>query len=157
MFLSFKSCFKEVVMNRKILYTLIAFLLCVFTFSFCFAADEHPIQDAANTVRNVVGGAENAIENGAKDVGNATKNSTNAVQNTMNHAGNTVKNSTSKAENTGNYTATRTSTNGSATFMGMNATVWTWLIIGIAAIAIVALVWYYSSQITNNHSDNRRV
>ena len=145
-------------MNRKILYTLIAFLLCAFTFSFCFATDEHPIQDAANTVKNVVGGAENAVENGAKDIGNATKNATNSAQNTMNHAGDTMKGTTTGNNNNNNsYIATRTSANGSATFMGMNTTAWTWLIIGIAAIAIVALVWYYSSQLTNHHSDNRRV
>ena len=41
-------------------------------------------------------------------------------------------------------------------FMGMNATTWTWLIIGIAAIAIIALVWYYSSQLkSSSNYDNR--
>ena len=56
--------------------------------------------------------------------------------------------------NNGDYTATRTSTT-QATFMGMNATAWTWLILGIAAIAIVALVWYYSMQLrdANSHND----
>ena len=28
----------------------------------------------------------------------------------------------------------------------MNATAWTWLILGIATIVIVALVWYYGAQ-----------
>ena len=50
---------------------------------------------------------------------------------------------------TGNYSATRTSTD--ATLMGMNATAWTWLILGLAAIAIVALVWYYSMQVTSSN------
>ncbi|MBR6505146.1 MAG: hypothetical protein IKT41_05550, partial [Clostridia bacterium] len=43
--------------------------------------------------------------------------------------------------NNGNYTATRT-----ATFMGMDGNTWTWFIIGLVGIAIVALVWAYYTQ-----------
>ena len=39
--------------------------------------------------------------------------------------------------------------------MGMNATMWTWLIIGIATIAIVALVWYYSMQMRSSNYDDK--
>ena len=35
------------------------------------------------------------------------------------------------------------------TFLGMNSTTWTWVVLAVAAVAIVALVWYYSNQITN--------
>ena len=58
---------------------------------------------------------------------------------------------------TANYSATRTSTTDTTnnTFWGMNATAWTWLIIGLAAIAIVALVWYYSMQITSSDYKDR--
>ena len=53
-----------------------------------------------------------------------------------------------------NYTATRTATTEDTTFMGMNSTAWTWLILGISAIAIISLVWYYSAQFTSsNYSD----
>ena len=38
--------------------------------------------------------------------------------------------------------------------MGMTANAWTWLIIGIAAIAIIAVVWYYSMQFTNTNRHN---
>ena len=53
--------------------------------------------------------------------------------------------------------ATRTSTAATTenTFMGMNATAWTWLILGIAAIAIIALVWYYSAQFTSSHHNDQ--
>ena len=54
--------------------------------------------------------------------------------------------------NNSNYTATRTATT-NQTFMGMSSTAWTWLIIGIAGIAIVALVWYYGSQIRTSNDD----
>ena len=71
------------------------------------------------------------------------------MQNAGNSVSNTVTSMTNNMDN-GDYTATRTSTNaeGDATFMGMTATMWTWLIMGIAAIAIVALVWYYSEPNT---------
>ena len=38
----------------------------------------------------------------------------------------------------------------------MSSTMWTWLILAIAAVVIVALVWYYSNQISNkrNYDDN---
>ena len=68
-------------------------------------------------------------------------------------ANNTGNQTRTMANTTTNYNATRTSTN--PTFMGMSGTAWTWLIIGIAAIAIIALVWYYSMQVTNNNHHDR--
>lgn len=147
-----------ILMKKKIFTVILALMISLFAFNICLANEEHPIQDATNSVRNAVGGAENAIENGVEGIGNMTKDATNSMETTMNNAGKDVKNSVSPSTNNGNsYSATRTSTGGAeATFMGMNSTVWTWLIIGIAAIAIVALVWYYSSQITND-SNNKRM
>ena len=63
---------------------------------------------------------------------------------------------TSRTDNQGtNYTATRTAAD-EGTLLGMNATAWTWLIIGMVGIAIIALVWYYSMQhdtIDKNYED----
>ena len=145
-------------MKKKIFTVILALMVSLFAFNICLANEEHPIQDATNSVRNAVGGAENAIENGVEGIGNMTKDATNSMETTMNNAGEDVRNSVSPSTNNGDsYSATRTSTGGAeATFMGMNSTVWTWLIIGIAAIAIVALVWYYSSEITND-SNNKRM
>ena len=56
--------------------------------------------------------------------------------------------------NNSNYNATRTSTTTNNTFMGMSATAWTWLIIGVAGIAIIALVWYYGTQVRTSHNDD---
>jgi len=39
--------------------------------------------------------------------------------------------------------------------MGMTSTAWTWLILAVAAVAIIALVWYYSNQITRDNYSNR--
>ena len=52
----------------------------------------------------------------------------------------------------GRYNTSRTSTEG--TLMGMSSNGWTWLILGIAAIAIIAVVWYYSMQFTNKNNNN---
>ena len=157
-------------MYRKLLISSIIIAFAIFSFSTCFANSNNGIQDAVNGVRNVVGGAENAVEDAAKDISNTSKDVTNDIGNTMMENGdnNNTQKDTNNNTSTGmmtnnnsttgmmnnNYTATRTATTDN-TFMGMNATAWTWLIIGIAAIAIVALVWYYSMQIRSTNYDNR--
>ena len=118
-------------MYKKMLVIFAILTIGIFSFSVCFANnDGSMLQDAANGVRDAVGGAENAMEN--KDNSGMTQNN--------------------NRTNNSNYTATRTATTNS-TFMGMSSTAWTWLIIGIAGIAIVALVWYYGSQIRTSNDD----
>ena len=145
-------------MYKKLLVSVGILLALIFSFSICFA------NDAVNGVRNVVGGAENAVEGAVKGITNASKNVTGAMENGANNVGNAITNHTNNTTTahtttnnakTNTYTATRTATTGNATFMGMNATTWTWLIMGIAAIAIVALVWYYSMQFRSTNYDNR--
>lgn len=131
-------------MNRKFLYGIILFVaIILLSTSFTFAANKPAMENAANGIRNVVGGAENTIENAAAGVANTSKNVTGDVEN----AGNTMGMGTNGNSGTG-YTATRTSTDiaGDTTFLGMNSTAWIWLILAIAAVAIVALVYYYSAQ-----------
>lgn len=138
-------------MYKKLLISLGVLVAMAFSFTFCFANDNNMLQDAANGVRNVVGGAENTVEDAAKGVSNASKNTTENMENGANKAGNAMTNNNNNA-----YSATRTSTNATTnTFMGMSATAWTWLIIGIAAIAIVALVWYYGMQLNSTNYDDR--
>lgn len=149
-------------MYRKLLICAVILLATVFSFNICFA--NNGLQDAADGVRNVVGNAENAVEGAAKDISNASKNATNNIENGANNIGNDMKNTANHVANNvstgvtrttdGNYTATRTATTDN-TFMGMNATAWTWLILGIAAIAIIALVWYYSTQFNSSNYNDR--
>ncbi len=153
-------------MYKKLLISGALLLTIIFSFSFCFA--NNGFQDVANGVRNIVGDAENAVEGAVKDISNASKNATGDMENAANNIGNNIKDSfdgnTAKDTNndsrtmtgtTTNYDATRTSTGTDNTFMGMNSTVWTWLIIGIAAVAIIALIWYYSMQFNSNNYDNK--
>lgn len=164
-------------MYRKLLVSLGILLTLIFSFSVCFA-NNNIGQDAIDGVRNFVGGAENAMEDAARSISNTSRDATGDLQNGANNTGNTMmnngdNNNTAKDTNnktntnnntnndnnttTGNYMATRTATDaeGNATLMGMSATTWTWLIMGIAAIAIVALVWYYSMQLRSTNYDNR--
>lgn len=143
-------------MYKKLLISIGILIIGIFSFSVCFANDS--LQEAADGVRNVVGDAENAVEDAARNISNASKDATGKIEQGANNIGNTVMNNnnsnTTTGSTTNNYTATRTATTGN-TFMGMNATAWTWLIIGIAAIAIVALVWYYSMQIRSSDYNGR--
>ena len=145
-------------MYKKLLISIAILIITIFSFSTCFA--NNGLQDAADGVRNIVGGAENAIEDAAKDVSNASKDATGKMEQGANNIGNAMMNTTNQATNynrtatNNNYTAPRTSTTDN-TFMGMNATAWTWLIIGIAAIAIVALVWYYSMQVRSSNYNGK--
>ena len=131
-------------MNKKIFISLAIILCAIFSFSVCFATDNNAgkvLSDATNGVRDFVGGVENTVENAAKDVSNTSKNITGATENAMNDA----------TTNNG-YTTSRVTTD--TTIMGMTQNTWTWLILGIAAIAIIAVVWYYSMQFTNNNNHN---
>lgn len=147
-------------MNKKIGISIAIIISMIFSFTVCFANDDgNMVQDAANGVRNVVGGAENAVEDAAKGVTDGAKNITNNIENVGNKAENKASNMTSsdnsRMSTNNSYTATRTSTGTEAnTFMGMTATSWTWLIMGIAAIAIIALVWYYSAQMRSSNYDD---
>ena len=92
-------------------------------------------------IGNTVGNAGNAVANGFSTMGQA-------VENTM--SGNGTKMSTTN--DTGNYTAARTSTD--TNFFGMsNTTMWTWVILAVFGVAVVALVWYYGLQ---NNNDNAK-
>ncbi len=138
-------------MYKKLLIGTIILVATIFTFSICFGADNNnmtqDIKNAANNVtngiRNTVGNAENTIEGATNNVAGATKNATNMNNNTNNNT---------------DYNATRTATGttgNNETFMGMTSTAWTWLIMGIAAIAIIALVWYYSTQLRSSDYDEK--
>ena len=129
-------------MKKKFLISFAIILTSIFSFTVCFATDG---------LGNVVGGVENTVENAARDVSNVSKDATGSVENGMNSD---THNSMSR---TNNYNTTRVATGSSNMSGGMSASAWTWLILGIVAIAIIAVVWYYSMQLTNgrnNHDDN---
>lgn len=141
-------------MNKKLLFSLVIAVFAIFSFSICFANDGNTgLGIAANNVRNFVGGVEDTVENAALDVSNASKDVTGDAENTMSNARNNMNNGIfSSTGTTNNYSATRTATDYGA--MGMSSSAWIWIILAIAAIAIIAAVWYYSMQFTNTNRHN---
>ena len=125
-------------MNKKFLISIGIFACLIFSFSACLATT-----DVINDVRNTAGTVEDKMENAVKDVSNTSKKATNTRENNI---GSTFNN--------GNYNTTRVSTDN--TVMGMTSKTWTWLIVGITAVAIMALIWYYTMQNSNirNHHDD---
>lgn len=147
-------------MYKKLTISIITLLSIIFLSCYCFAVD---INSTANGIQNTVKGAENAVQNAAQDFSNATQNMTNSIENKANSItdnimsnGNTAMVNRNTNNVNGNYSAVRTSTTqNQSTLLGMNASTWTWFIIGLAAIAIIALVWYYAAQNNKNkYEDN---
>ncbi len=144
-------------MNKKsvLIIGLIMATILIFASTLSFATDDNGVMngvnDAVNGVRNTIGGAENMVEGAVKDVTNTTKN---ATDNTNNMG--ITHNNTQSTNYTANRTATTGTTANNGSFLGMSSTMWTWLILAVAVVAIIALVWYYSNQLTRsrNYDDN---
>ena len=158
---------------------IISFIILSLFFSCSFVFAENAGEQVVNGIRDTVGGVENAAEDATNNAGGAIKNGANAVKDTTENAANDVKNTAENmgddvkesGENMGNniqntmndntdennqgndsYTATRTAAENSANTSNsgwMNRDMWTWIVVGIITIVIIALIWYYVSR--NNH------
>lgn len=139
---------------KKIFLFTSIIISCLFISNYALANDNttmmNMVNNGVNTVRNAVGGTENAIENMA----NAT---TTTVREGMDKVGNTTEN----MMNDGNYSATRTDTGGTTTrsattTSATNTTsnnLWTWLIVGTIALIAVGVIWYMTTR--NGKHSNR--
>lgn len=143
---------------KRITVIAIMTILAVLVFGISSFAANNIASDAVNGVRNVVGGAENVVGGAISGVTNGVHNGVNGIENTTKNATGTM---TTNNANTTNYNATRTATTRTATnttgkFLGMGATAWGWLIMGIVGIVTVALVWYYGKERETryNHNDD---
>ena len=130
-----------------ILVSVILFVLCICS-SFVLATNEvkNAVSNVTNTVvdgvnnlgsdvRDGIGNAENGIE-GALDMNNGDNRNT-----TTNNTGMTANN---------DYATTRTAADATTNNNG-TSNLWIWLIVGIAAIMIIGLVWYYGTQNRTHH------
>ena len=135
---------------KKKFFVLSALLIGLLAISTSYAfANTNMVNTVEHAAQNVTSAAGNMLNTGV----NATRNTVSNIDNSARMTGNTmIAGTTNNNNQTGNYNATRTNTN--ATWLGMNSTAWTWLIMGIVAVAIVALVWFYASQKnTSTHSN----
>ena len=159
-------------MSKKILLGIALLTAFIFSINYVFAVDNmeqganNMVHNAENTINNSINKTENTLSNAGNEIKDAGNSVMNAAENVVNGATgainkitedrntNTTPNNNNNNNNMGNrnYTAQRTATEG--TLLGMNATTWTWIIMGLVAIAIIALVWYYSMQTTDRHYED---
>lgn len=141
-------------MKRKIYIAILTvFAILAISCSYCFA--NNTTSSAVDGIRNVVGGAENVVEDAGKGVAEGIRNITDAGENTMENmtSRNNMQNTRTTNNNT-NYSATRTTARTTSTGnTGVNTTMWTWIIMAIVGIIIIALVWMYAKQ--NNTYNNK--
>ena len=157
-------------MNKRIILisTILFLLFSIFCMSFAVDEDNSNIgSSAVNTIRNVVGGAENVIENAGRTVSNTIKDGTNSIEN----MGNSMTNDMTNNNNTNNSTANTMNNNNNETQYnvarttandGMNLTdginnTWLWITLAIIAVIAIALVVYYGNQrnyIDRYHDDD---
>ena len=82
---------------------------------------------------------------------NALNTIGNVAEDVTSAAGNVLTTGVDAVRNTVDDVATRTNTN--ATWLGMDATMWTWLIMAILGVAIVAMIWFYAKQDNTEQSE----
>lgn len=127
-------------MAKKIFISLaIIFLsLCC---SVCFAAENNSNVNLGEEITDSLDKAGSSVRNVADDAMNEVDGrDRNNNNNTENRNSNTAKNGF-----TNSYNAVRTSVDEVATG-NMSTTTWIWIILAVAAIVIVAMVWYYATQ-----------
>lgn len=141
-------------MAKKIFmfFAIIILSLCC---SVCFAAENNSnvnlgeeITDSLNKTGDSVRNVTNDVMNGVN--GNARNNNNNYNNNNYNNGNYNRNNNTDNNVFTDGYNAVRTSVDDVATG-NMSTTTWIWIILAVAAIIIVAMVWYYAVQ--NNDRD----
>lgn len=135
-------------MRKKLILIVSILFAILFISSISFANNDvkngiHGVTDSivdgterlGDDVRNGISNAEDTVENGARDIGTAVSEG--------------AKDMTQTAGN--GYSAVRTTAADVTTSNTTNSSLWIWLTLAIAAVIIVALVWYYGTQKTDNY------
>ena len=104
---------------------------------------KNTISDGANNIRNVVEDGSNAVENTTENMVNDVRDGANNVENSIANGVNTVTNDAMNTSEDAGYTATRTAQNVED---ANNSTTWMWIVLIVAAVAIIGLVWYYATK-----------
>lgn len=148
-------------MKSKIAIIIVAIVSLLLIATYSFAANDI-LGDAANGIRNFVGGTENVIEDTAKGVTTGIREGFTDVEDaTENRTTSNENQSSMMTSNTNNdYTVQRTSAtaNTNGMLFGNNPLAWSLFILAVLGIITVGLVWYYGSQkeerYTRKNDDN---
>lgn len=144
-------------MLKKSLIILCVFCMLVLISGSCFAMNivndtKNVLEDVGNNVQSMVDDAGNSMEsmkdgisNVMSDMGNEVHETTDNIENDMSN--NTVTDA-GMTNNDDDYSATRTSASSMTEELTNSGTgsAFVWVVLSIAAIIIVALVWYYGTQ-----------
>ena len=139
---------KKFLLTSVLLITLLAVMASRVLANNIINTVENAAQNVTSAAGNILTTGVDATKNTVNDISTGTKEAENTVAAGITNMGNTNRSGNS---NTTNYTATRTSA--SATWLGMDSTMWTWLIMAILGVAIVAMIWFYAKQDNNEHSE----
>ncbi len=135
-------------MAKKIFISFAMIILCLCC-SVCFAAQENSNVNLGEEITDSLDKTGDSVRNVADDVMNgANGNTRNDRNNDKNNNNNTRNNHMDNNVFTNGYNAVRTSVDDVATG-NMSTTTWIWIILAVAAIIIVAMVWYYAVQDNN--------
>lgn len=127
-------------MAKRVFLSLAIIILSVLCCSVCFAADNNSNVNLGEQITDSLDKTGDSLRNAAGDVMNTIDGDNNRTRNNNN---NNYTNGTG-------YNAVRTSVD-QMTTGNMSTTTWIWIILAVAAIVIVAMVWYYAVQ--NNDRD----
>ena len=91
---------------------------------------------------------KDAGQNAMNNIGNTTEDGMNYVENML-HNENGNNNYRYNGTNNGSYSTGRTSAPGTNT---NNGNTWLWIILGVVALIIIGLSWYYMTDNKNNNN-----
>lgn len=151
-------------MTRKVLFlSLLSLVLSICTSVVCFANTNNTVKLGNEITSSLERGMDN-VRNAADDVmdggANLMRDGANAMDNMMdnnnynnnNYDNNNYDNNNYYTRNTAGYNngyntvRTAEETNLTNNNTGMSTTTWMWIIFALAAIIIVAAIWYYAMQ-----------
>lgn len=131
-------------MTKKIIFVVLVSAILSLCCGFCFAATTNgenvklgneisgSLNKGTDSVRNVADDVIGTGERAVEDMGDAVKNVVNMGENN---------------QQIDRYTTTRTTAQGTQATNGtMSTTTWMWIIFAIAAVIIIAAIWYYALQ-----------
>ncbi len=143
-------------MTKKVFIGILVSILLSLCTSFCFAATDTDKVNLGNDVSSSINKGMDSVGNAVRDVAGFGERTADDAGDAIGNMGNNnnARNNNSRTTNgintnrmyNGNYNTTRTSADGAATTAGMSTTTWMWVIFAIAAVIIIAAIWYYAMQ-----------
>ena len=113
------------------------------------------LNGATGAIRNGINTVENAGKNTMNDIKNGTQDAMNNIQNTTQNIMDNDQNSGNISPSDSDYTVQRTAGEMNNDFFGFmnNNNIWAWIVIGIVALAVVGIIWYYMTR-KNDYSNH---